>query len=443
MFDMTLTDVSDGQNSSKSNHVKKKRSHNSRRRKPKVSTAEEIISPSGIAPKPNKPSLSKMCSISKDVNLKIDQKVNNSGLNSNCTKNGLKSKEAVLPSNLSNDNIKEESKHKYEDSVFNFFDHFDSKKSVQLRDEFGETEAFKKCFVSEIENTILSNNAGHSLSVENDNVCQKENVYEETTSMKKKFDRIKVSDDNKKRYKKATKEMGSQQSSARQRVFFNSEFKSNSVRDNSPTSERCLQTVPKKQKKKKGAKAITKSKTDCDNCYPRYFDKDEMDYVSKCGLLLSGFIRINKTNFHEAYIPDPDGGMDILVKGLIDRNRALEGDEVYFVVRHERDFRINSDNEIQKTAAVIAIKKEIHDRTAVGIFEKSHTGKILFCPRDSRIPKIRITDFNSISVDLSDPEFYSDKLFLAKIQSWTCLQYADGLVYIELTFACVDMGQIF
>nr|CAG4637716.1 EOG090X047D [Chydorus sphaericus] len=57
---------------------------------------------------------------------------------------------------------------------------------------------------------------------------------------------------------------------------------------------------------------------------------DEEDVISGLldGTLFEGAIRINAKNYKEAYIASPDGTEDILIEGLLNRNRALNDDIV-------------------------------------------------------------------------------------------------------------------
>ncbi|XP_063853992.1 DIS3-like exonuclease 2 isoform X2 [Scylla paramamosain] len=48
----------------------------------------------------------------------------------------------------------------------------------------------------------------------------------------------------------------------------------------------------------------------------------------KKGEVIEGVLRINPKNYEDAYISAPDGGMDIYIGGVLDRNAALHGDVV-------------------------------------------------------------------------------------------------------------------
>ncbi|KAG8286940.1 DIS3-like exonuclease 2 [Homalodisca vitripennis] len=48
--------------------------------------------------------------------------------------------------------------------------------------------------------------------------------------------------------------------------------------------------------------------------------------------MVAGPIRINPRCYKEAYIPSEGDEKDIMIEGLKDRNRALEGDEVVVLI---------------------------------------------------------------------------------------------------------------
>jgi exoribonuclease R len=53
-----------------------------------------------------------------------------------------------------------------------------------------------------------------------------------------------------------------------------------------------------------------------------------------------GALRINKKNFKEAYIKNPEGGLDIFLDGVKARNRSLEGDEVAVSLLPESSWKV-------------------------------------------------------------------------------------------------------
>jgi len=59
-----------------------------------------------------------------------------------------------------------------------------------------------------------------------------------------------------------------------------------------------------------------------------YWKDEDVELGLKNGTLIEGVIRINPKNYREAFITSPDGTSDILIEGLLNRNKALNGDIV-------------------------------------------------------------------------------------------------------------------
>ncbi|KAG8228232.1 hypothetical protein J437_LFUL004357 [Ladona fulva] len=103
-----------------------------------------------------------------------------------------------------------------------------------------------------------------------------------------------------------------------------------------------------------------------------YWTAQQVEAGLKFGSLISGIIRINPRNYQKAYITpaDDEDSKDILIDGIIDRNRALEGDEVAVKLYDESKWQVdeNGDGEqgIQKTGMVVYILAMNHNRCTVG-----------------------------------------------------------------------------
>lgn len=140
--------------------------------------------------------------------------------------------------------------------------------------------------------------------------------------------------------------------------------------------------------------------------------------------VIKGFIRINQRNFREAYINNPDGSKDILIDGVKDRNRALEGDEVVISILPENYWKIH-DGVVQKVGKVIHILNQVHQRQAVGNLKKMQDGNsrmALFSPRDSRVPRIRIP-IKECPKNIKD---WDGRIFFARITEWDDVRFAKG-----------------
>lgn len=166
-----------------------------------------------------------------------------------------------------------------------------------------------------------------------------------------------------------------------------------------------------------------------DTKYVRYLTPNELKIMSNFGVLLSGIIRINQKNFKEAYITAPDKGLDIFIEGLRDRNRALEGDEVFFMLKPKEHHRKDSVD-TQRTAVVVGIKTFSHFRGAIGtlipISKKKNANFALFSPRDLKLPRIRISRSNWPEGFSENSEKFNNILYFAKITQWDDIRFADG-----------------
>ncbi|CAH1775460.1 unnamed protein product [Owenia fusiformis] len=75
-----------------------------------------------------------------------------------------------------------------------------------------------------------------------------------------------------------------------------------------------------------------------------YWPEDNISDGLKRGELISGAIRINPRNYEDAYVPHPNGQMDIYISGLYDRNRALNGDEVAILIKPRDQWKVLTEN---------------------------------------------------------------------------------------------------
>ncbi|XP_044736789.1 DIS3-like exonuclease 2 [Chrysoperla carnea] len=160
--------------------------------------------------------------------------------------------------------------------------------------------------------------------------------------------------------------------------------------------------------------------------FEEYMSAKDVEIGLKNGTLFEGSIRINTRNFKESYVTNPiRKDPDILIEGLRDRNRALEGDVVVIQLKPKDDWRQNN----QKTGKVVFIKEYVHTRHSIGYLklmpDKNHTFAA-FSPRDSRIPRIRIPYTDWPPSFYHEPEKYEKTLFVAKITTWTDTRYALG-----------------
>lgn len=165
------------------------------------------------------------------------------------------------------------------------------------------------------------------------------------------------------------------------------------------------------------------------NEFPKLLSTHELALLERFGVLMSGVIRINPKNYKEAYIAAPDKGKDICIKGLKDRNRALEGDEVFVLLKLIAESKTDENStDTERTGVVVGMKVLKHSRKAIGTLTPiKHEGAQFtqFCPRDIRVPKITIRK-NNWPEGFLDSQSFKSKLYLAKISGWNDLRFAEG-----------------
>ncbi|XP_033211110.1 DIS3-like exonuclease 2 isoform X2 [Belonocnema kinseyi] len=141
---------------------------------------------------------------------------------------------------------------------------------------------------------------------------------------------------------------------------------------------------------------------------------------------IEGNIRINMKFSKHAYLSMSGGAMDILIIGARDRNRALEGDLVVVCINPEEKWFKHPSEEVQRTGVVVSILEKVHPRKTVGFIKQQQNG-VLFYPRDSRTPLLRILNPQLLPPAFShNPDSFKEILFLADIVFWKKPFYAFG-----------------
>ncbi|CAG9793841.1 unnamed protein product [Diatraea saccharalis] len=188
---------------------------------------------------------------------------------------------------------------------------------------------------------------------------------------------------------------------------------------NSPKNKR-------KNKKKQG--------TSEDKNFDNYLAENEVDIGIRNNTLIEGVLRINPKQFQHSYVSNNDRSeQDILIDGLKNRNRALEGDIVVVQLIENCDNDI--DNNKQKKGKVVHIKEKIHTRTCIGnlkLTADKNRQKALFVPRDHRIPRLNIPFTCWPDNFYQDSEKYENTLFLAKIEDWYDVRFAIGKIICNI-----------
>lgn len=186
-----------------------------------------------------------------------------------------------------------------------------------------------------------------------------------------------------------------------------------------------------KHKKKNNKK---KGKETCDIKFDPYLSKKEVEAGLKDNVFIEGVLRINPKQFQHSYVSSSDRSeQDILIDGIKNRNRALEGD-VVVVQFIESDEDNNEDNK-QKKGKVIYIKEKIHNRTCIGylkLMPDKNRQRALFVPRDLRIPRLNIPFTSWPDNFYHDAKTYENTLFLAKIMDWTDTRFAMGIIVCNI-----------
>lgn len=208
---------------------------------------------------------------------------------------------------------------------------------------------------------------------------------------------------------------------------------------------------------------VTNSNKNKENSsFSEYYTKERIEECLKNepNKYIEGTIRINPKQFQNAYILNPTNGEpDILISGIKNRNRALEGDIVIVELldavnlnlseksqTDAMDFNIESNNpetkdpentsksgtpKGQKTAKVVYIKENVHSRVCIGylkLMPDKNTQRALFVPRDHRIPRLNIPFTTWPNDFYKNHKQYENVLFSAKILNWVDSRYAVGCI---------------
>lgn len=189
--------------------------------------------------------------------------------------------------------------------------------------------------------------------------------------------------------------------------------------------ERDGEKLKKLKKKFRNQKKVEK--------FEPYLSLEEVESGLADKTLIESEIRINQKNYKEAYVSDWGDGQDIVIIGLKDRNRSLDGDIVVVKVKDKADWpklkRVGQTIP-QKSGKVVFIKERIHHRNTVGTLHMIDQTMLILMPRDPRFPLLKIRpqsvpinvleNINSINVD--------NILFKASIVSWGNTEFANGVI---------------
>lgn len=192
--------------------------------------------------------------------------------------------------------------------------------------------------------------------------------------------------------------------------------------------ENSLRNVSLKSSKKEKLND-SQNYTPADTSYPPHLEASLLTHLESIGAAFCVKLRINQKFSQDAYLASPDQGPDFVVEGIRDRNRSLEGDEVYAIVKPKRSSRFkNAKPSPQLSAIVVGIKKPVHHRLCIGTLSPFFKNKkySTLIPCDSRLPKLRITENLLPKGYLKHPMNYQETLFASRIVKWDDIRFACG-----------------
>lgn len=195
------------------------------------------------------------------------------------------------------------------------------------------------------------------------------------------------------------------------------------------TSSPTETNTPKHKKNKKKTKSVAELKFDA------YLSPEEVEVGLRENLFIEGVLRINPKLFQHSYVPCNDRSeQDILIEGIKNRNRALEGD-IVIVQMIESENDESNEEEKQKKGKVVFIKEKMHNRTCIGnlkLMPDNNRQRALFVPRDNRIPRLNIPFTSWPDNFYQDAKDYENTLFLAKIGEWVDTRFAMGTIVCNI-----------
>ncbi|XP_032520425.2 DIS3-like exonuclease 2 [Danaus plexippus] len=190
-----------------------------------------------------------------------------------------------------------------------------------------------------------------------------------------------------------------------------------------------INNSPKQNKKQK------KDQNGADKVFDAYLCKEEVMEGLKNNSLIEGVLKINPKQFQNSYVSSMDRNeQDILIEGVKNRNRALEGDivVVQFIESDDEDSEKhnNSDSSSkQRKGRVVFIKEKVHTRKCIGylkLMPDKNRQRALFVPRDYRIPRLNIPFTSWPDNFYHESKSYENTLFLASIFDWFDVRFALG-----------------
>lgn len=192
-----------------------------------------------------------------------------------------------------------------------------------------------------------------------------------------------------------------------------------------------------KKKKNNNTNIKKKELNGDDKKFELYMPTDQVTLEFQNNILIEGVIRINPKQFQHAYVSSTDRKeQDVLIDGIKNRNRALEGDVVIVqMIKDDSQSEDNPDENKQKKGKVVYIKEKVHNRTCIGslkLMPDKNRQKALFIPRDHRIPRLNVPFVSWPNNFYYEEKKYENTLFLAKIIDWSDTRFAVGKIICNI-----------
>ncbi|KAK9501049.1 hypothetical protein O3M35_002171 [Rhynocoris fuscipes] len=149
-------------------------------------------------------------------------------------------------------------------------------------------------------------------------------------------------------------------------------------------------------------------------------------------VFIEGELRINSKNYTEAYITHPIDSQDVLIMGVADRNRALDGDIVVVRIKEQDKWRKQPNGCAQKTGKVVHILEYVNRRSMIGLIQRYDDNYVLFRPRDCRYPRLLVA-ISTLPDDVRDNvDAFTDVYFKAQIVCWNSPKNALGFIECKI-----------
>lgn len=224
-----------------------------------------------------------------------------------------------------------------------------------------------------------------------------------------------------------------QQASGIHPLITSSTFINSQITQNEHVSQHTINNSPRQRNSSK-KKDVSDNE---ERQFSPYLSIEEVEKGLQDDSLLEGVLRINPRQFQHSYVSSADKSQqDVLIDGVKNRNRALEGD-IVIIQYIEDDSEENKTNgeEKQKKGKVVFIKEKFHTRLCIGnlkLMPDKSRQRALFVPRDYRVPRLNIPFTNWPNNFYTESKSYENTLFLAKIEEWNDVRFAKAKIICQI-----------